>query len=77
MLTCPRFHQSLCEISQEGLQSKLYTNLTIHCKDHSSGEVKEFYIHKLVVCLQSDFFANACKPDSPFEEAMTGRRYNA
>ncbi|KAK8176847.1 hypothetical protein IWX90DRAFT_490988 [Phyllosticta citrichinensis] len=26
----------------------------------------------MIVCLQSDFFANACKPDSPFVEARTG-----
>ncbi|KAK7536880.1 uncharacterized protein J3D65DRAFT_602934 [Phyllosticta citribraziliensis] len=60
------FAKSLCGFAKDGFQAKLYSDLTIRCQD------KEFYVHKMVLCCQSEFFANACKPDSPFVEARTG-----
>ncbi|GME22775.1 BTB/POZ domain containing protein [Neofusicoccum parvum] len=45
----------------------LFTDLTIN---YTNG--KEHKVHKILVCSQSRFFHNACKPDSPFKEAQTG-----
>ncbi|KAK8155390.1 hypothetical protein BKA80DRAFT_313394 [Phyllosticta citrichinensis] len=60
------FAKSLCGFAKDGFQSKLNSDLTIRWQD------KEFYVHKMVLCCQSEFFVNACKPDSPFVEARMG-----
>lgn len=49
------------DFATQGFQCKDYTDLTIRCQD------REFFVHKLIVCLYSIFFKNACKPDSPFK----------
>ncbi|KAF4541513.1 BTB/POZ domain containing protein [Lasiodiplodia theobromae] len=49
------------------MRKGLYADLTIRCNNGS-----EHKVHKVVVCSQSRFFHNACKPDSPFKEAQTG-----
>ncbi|KAK7536871.1 uncharacterized protein J3D65DRAFT_356333 [Phyllosticta citribraziliensis] len=54
-----RFHES-------GFQLKDHSDLTIHCQDHT------FYVHKVVLAGCSDFFTNACRPESGFKEARTG-----
>ncbi|KAK8176668.1 hypothetical protein BC567DRAFT_209548 [Phyllosticta citribraziliensis] len=56
--------EGLEDFASGNFQSKDYTDLTIRCQD------KEFYVHKLVVCLFSAFFAKACKPDSPFKVSL-------
>ncbi|KAK8239444.1 hypothetical protein IWZ00DRAFT_548070 [Phyllosticta capitalensis] len=58
--------EGLEDFATQGFQCKDYTDLTIRCQD------REFFVHKLIVCLYSIFFKNACKPDSPFKEAKTG-----
>ncbi|KAK8230799.1 hypothetical protein HDK77DRAFT_450914 [Phyllosticta capitalensis] len=58
--------KKLYAFASEGFKSNQYSDLTIRCRD------REFYVHKVIVCSQCDFFANACKPDSPFIEARTG-----
>ncbi|KAK8184946.1 hypothetical protein HDK77DRAFT_319447 [Phyllosticta capitalensis] len=62
----------LNNFAKDGFKSQLYSDLTIRCKDGASGEDRDFFVHKMVLCLQSEFFANACKPNSPFVEAKTG-----
>ncbi|KAK8205137.1 hypothetical protein IWZ01DRAFT_513294 [Phyllosticta capitalensis] len=47
-------------------QLKDYTDFTIHCQG------KEWHVHKVVLAAQSEYFANAFKPKSPFKEAQTG-----
>lgn len=39
------------------LDTGLYSDLTLRCGS------KDFKVHKAVVCAQSEFFANACKPE--------------
>lgn len=36
--------------------AKQYSDITIECGDDI------YYAHRLVICTQSSFFANACKP---------------
>lgn len=38
------------------LDTGLYSDLTLRCGS------KDFWVLKAVVCAQSEFFANACKP---------------
>ncbi|KAK7551441.1 hypothetical protein BKA81DRAFT_402713 [Phyllosticta paracitricarpa] len=54
-----KFHES-------GFQLKEHTDLTIHCQDEI------LYVHRIILSAQSDFFANACKSESPFKDAQTG-----
>lgn len=57
--------KKLYAFASEGFKSNQYSDLTIRCRD------REFYVHKVIVCSQCDFFANACKPDSPFIVSRT------
>ncbi|GME38682.1 hypothetical protein GTA08_BOTSDO08693 [Neofusicoccum parvum] len=45
--------------------SRLYSDLEVLCKDGAT-----YYVHKYIVCPQSDFFRNACNPDHGFKEAQ-------
>ncbi|KAK8205146.1 hypothetical protein IWZ01DRAFT_559744 [Phyllosticta capitalensis] len=56
----------LAHYAKAGFQEVEGTDLMI-C---SQGE--RFFVHRLIVCTQSDFFRNACGPNSPFQEARTG-----
>lgn len=51
------------ELWECGLSQKKYSDLVVKC-----GEL-DFHVHKIVVCSQSEFFENACKPGSPWVEA--------
>ncbi|KAK8184944.1 uncharacterized protein BKA78DRAFT_298708 [Phyllosticta capitalensis] len=62
---CRDLARHLLDFAEQGFQSKKLSDLTICCKD-SDGVVKHFYVHKMVLCLQSKFFETTCRPNSPF-----------
>ncbi|KAK7536874.1 uncharacterized protein J3D65DRAFT_667591 [Phyllosticta citribraziliensis] len=77
----PKLSRGLHEFSKSRFKEERYSDLTIRCKfkhtDEDAKEVEhvEFYVHKMIVCLQSDFFANACKPDSPRRINLDGHAF--
>ncbi|KAF2422103.1 hypothetical protein EJ08DRAFT_682826 [Tothia fuscella] len=59
---CTPFFAGLDKMFERGE----YTDLVLHCKDG-----KDIKAHKMVLCVQSGYFANACKPES-FSESFNG-----
>lgn len=47
--------------------SPLYSDLKVRCKDCTV-----YNVHKSIVCSQSAFFTNACKPEHGFKESRDG-----
>lgn len=55
-------HEGLIEfVVDGGFKAKWHTDLTIRCQG------REFFVHKIILGAQSQYFRKACDPNSPFQ----------
>ncbi|KAK8239423.1 hypothetical protein IWZ00DRAFT_548051 [Phyllosticta capitalensis] len=62
----PHVKEYFARFPKSGFKLKEHTDLVVR------SQSDEFYVHKAILAANSKFFANACKPGSPFKEAKTG-----